>query len=145
MPIRASSKLDRHPAFLKRLVEHGEEQAEQLLAALRLAALRWQLRFEEVWEEALRTLKEEADADGAVEAVADLFAEDAVVALVPPEGSPAGGLQSNGRERLRDFLRWCLHKNFRIEQTRDYQAEGTSIRSWLRPTGRWRPQQTAVP
>ncbi len=66
--------------------------------------------------------------------MAALFAEDAVVAVVPPEGSSAGSLQSNGKERLRDFLRWCLHKNFRIEQTRDHQVEGTSIRSWLLAT-----------
>ena len=62
-PLGATSKLDRSPSFIRRMMGYGERRAEEFFAAL---------AFEEAW------------APGDPEAVLGFFAEDAEIRLGAP-------------------------------------------------------------
>jgi NTE family protein len=84
------SKLDRDPSFIGRLIEHGEERAEEFLVAL---------AFERAWM------------SGDVEATLGFFARDATLAF--PEREPITGAPA-----IRRFLRDHLTGDVTIDVTR---------------------------
>jgi NTE family protein len=106
----AVSKLDRDPAFIAGLIAHGEERADEFLAAL---------AFERAWMA------------GDVEAVLRCFAADARLASEPPfpRGEPVSGAPAVGR-----FLRERLAGGVAIDVTRK-QVAGDRV-TW---SARWRP------
>lgn len=87
------SKLDRDPSFIAGLIAHGEERAEEFLAAL---------AFERAWTA------------GDVEATASFFARDAVLASEAPfpEGEPITGAPA-----IRRFLRDQVERDVTIDVT----------------------------
>lgn len=76
----AASKLNRDPAFIRDLMLHGEQQAEEFLAAL---------AFERAW------------ASQDVAAVMELFAEDAELISAPPFPQPGS---HRGSQQVRQFV-----------------------------------------
>jgi NTE family protein len=92
----AVSKLDRDPAFLRTLREHGERQAQQFLAALAF---------------------ERAFADRDADAVAGMFAPGARVVT----GAPFAPGEHRG-ERLRDVVGELLDGGTRVDPTRKQVA-----------------------
>jgi NTE family protein len=105
------SKLDRDPSFIAGLIAHGEDRAEEFLAAL---------AFERAWTA------------GDVEATLDFFTHDAHITSHPPfphrkpiTGSPA----------IRRFLRDHLTRDVTIDVTRK-QIAGDSV-TW---SARWHPR-----
>ncbi|MGF1472858.1 MAG: patatin-like phospholipase family protein [Rubrobacteraceae bacterium] len=117
IPLHSSSKVNRNQAFLKRLIEHGEERAGRFLEIIP-----FQLRFETAWEESTRT--------GDERAVMDLFADDAVVRLIPPS-APTGYRLEYTKERLRDAIKWCLERKFYLDRSRNYRVEGEEMAFWI--------------
>jgi NTE family protein len=104
----AVSKLDRDPAFLTALVEHGERQAAEFLAALRF---------------------ERALADGDADAAAAMVAPGArVVTAAPLEPGEHRG------EALRDFLGALADGAARVDPTRK-QVAGDRVSWSLRVRG----------
>ena len=94
----AASKLNRDPRFIQDLMSHGEQQAEEFLAAL---------TFERAW------------INGDASAVMDLFTEDAELVCAPPF-SPAGSYR--GPARVRKFVREQLSRGFLIDLTHKHVA-----------------------
>lgn len=118
IPLYTSSKLDRDPSHIRKLMEHGGERAGHFLATLP-----FQNAFEAAWGRARR---DDVHLDG----VMDLFAEDAVVRLVPPSTRPESGMTLSGDE-IREALRWCLDGKANIEQSRDYGVSGETKSLWM--------------
>lgn len=128
IPLYTSSKLDRSPSHIDKLIRHGEERAAHFLEAIP-----FQLAFEAAWEKAARKRNEEN-----TNAIMDLFAEDAVVEIVPPADPSARGLSHaarrsiEGLETIRTQVEWCLKKNFNLEQSRDYHVHaGGRMSCWV--------------
>jgi NTE family protein len=129
-----SSKLDRNPVFIDRLMDHGQEQASHFLETMP-----FQLAFEAAWESALGALRSDQDTDmavkqEAVEAVMEFFADLAEIEVVPPLDSSARKLHCKGKEAIRGWVRWCLERNYNIEQTRDYRRAGKKTVWWMLAT-----------
>jgi NTE family protein len=112
----AASKLNRDPAFIAGLIDHGEARAEEFLVAL---------AFERAW------------AAGDVDATAGFFAEDArLVSRAPfPEHGP-----TRGAPAIRRFLRDHLTGDITIDVTRKHVA-GEHV-TW---SARWRPRDSTEP
>jgi NTE family protein len=110
------SKLDRDPSFIAGLIEHGEERAEEFLAAL---------AFERAWMA------------GDVEATLSFFSHDArVVSEAPfPDREPIAGAPA-----IRRFLRDHLTHDVTVDVTRK-QVAGDRV-TW---SARWRPRGATEP
>jgi NTE family protein len=93
-----ASKLNRDPRFIEDLMFHGEDRAEEFLAAL---------AFEEAWR------------GKDPEAVADFFAEDAE--LVSSAPFPGRGAYK-GRARIRSYVTEYLAEELRMDLTRKQVA-----------------------
>lgn len=94
-PLGATSKLDRSPSFIRRMMGYGERRAEELFAAL---------AFEEAW------------ASGDPEAVLGFFAEDAEIRLGAPFRDRAF---YRGEREVGDFVREYLANNdVRVDPTK---------------------------
>jgi NTE family protein len=94
-PLGATSKLDRSPSFMRRMMSYGERRAEEFFAAL---------AFEEAW----------ASCDP--EAVLGFFAEDAEIRLGAPFRDRAF---YRGEREVRDFVREYLANNdVRVDPTK---------------------------
>ena len=89
----AASKLNRDPLFIQNLMAHGEQQAEEFLAAL---------AFERAW------------ADEDVEAVMGLFAEDPELVSAAPFTGPG---RRRGPGQVRQFVRKQLSAGVRVDLT----------------------------
>ncbi|MBV9204262.1 MAG: patatin-like phospholipase family protein [Actinobacteria bacterium] len=89
----AASKLNRDPRFIQDLMSHGEQQAEEFLAAL---------AFERAW------LNQDAAA------VMELFAEDAELFAAPPFSQPG---HYRGADQLRTFVAGQLSRGVRMDLT----------------------------
>ena len=99
----------------------------------------FQLAFEAAWERALGALRSDQDTDmavqqEAVEAVMEFFTDLAEIEVVPPRGSSARKLHCKGKEAIRGWVRWCLERNYNIEQTRDYRRAGEKTVWWMLAT-----------
>lgn len=126
IPLYASSKLNRNPSFIRKLMDHGEKRAGEFLEATL-----FQTAFEAAWERAARERDEES-----VDAVIDLLAEDAILEFVPPAGSPAARQRVDGPEEIRSLVERGLEKGFTLEQSRDYHVspDGNTLSFWLLAT-----------
>ncbi len=116
-----ASKLNRNPRFLRTLIEQGEDQAAEFLAAL---------RFERTWD----------SADAA--ALVDFLADDAVVASAAPFNAlPA----TRDRARQRAFLTERLSAGVTIDHNRKQIVKRNHVTWRVRATsdGR-RAEGTAV-
>lgn len=89
----AASKLNRDPLFIRNLMAHGEQQAEEFLAAL---------AFERAW------------ADQDVTTVMGLFGADPEVVSAPPFTGPG---THRGSEEVRQFVRKLLAAGVRVDPT----------------------------
>ena len=89
----AASKLNRDPLFIQNLMSHGEQQAEEFLAAL---------AFERAW------------ADQDVDAVLRQFAEDAELVAAPPFSGPG---RHRGSEQVRQFVQKQPPAGVRVDLT----------------------------
>jgi NTE family protein len=127
--LSASSKLDRAPDFLAKLMRHGEGQAEHFLKAIP-----FQLAFEAAWEDALKAVREHKDTKEAVEAVLGFFTDQARIELVPPSGSSAPRVVREGKREIREWIERCLQDNFNLEQSRDYRVDGEGLSCWVLAT-----------
>jgi NTE family protein len=112
----AASKLNRDPAFIDALIDHGESRAAEFLAAL---------AFERAW------------AAGDIEATAGFLAEDARLRSEAPfpEHGPIQGARA-----IRRFLAEHLSGDIAIDVTRK-QIAGDRV-TW---SARWRPRDPAEP
>jgi hypothetical protein len=137
------SKLDRDATFIESLMDRdGPEEAESFLEALGAVS-----PFEKAWEKALRDKQSNTDIENIIDDVMDLFADQAQIKLVPPEGSSASEQcyvgKEEGEKSMREAVRRCLKGNFNLEQARYYRVDGkeTSCKeiSWwmLASTGRF--------
>lgn len=120
LPLPTSSKMDRSLAFVERLMDHGEERADHFLRIIP-----FQLRLEAAWEKAVKTKDEQA--------VMNLFAEDAIIRLVPP-ATPASDALTYTGEGLRKAVKQCLEQNFNLEQSRDYRTDTDTMACWVLAT-----------
>ena len=94
-PLGATSKLDRSPSFIRRMMGYGERRAEEFFAAL---------AFEEAW------------ASRDPEGVLGFFAEDAEIRLGAPFRDRAF---YRGEREVRDFVREYLANNdVRVDPTK---------------------------
>jgi NTE family protein len=96
----ATSKINRDPAFLRELLRHGEDAANEFLTAL---------RFEDAWRE--------RDPDSML----DFFADDSELvsaAPFPPHGPSRGAAAAD------DFLREHIAASIRVDLTRKQIARG---------------------
>jgi NTE family protein len=113
VPLDASSKLDRSPGLIEKLMNHGEEQAAQFLETSRkLSAL------ERAWEG-----KDE-------EAVMGLLAEDATIGFALSPSSPAEEVLYRGKQQIRGLVQRGLKNNLRIEQSRDHRLVAEEASCW---------------
>jgi hypothetical protein len=121
MSLDVSSKLDRSRSHIEELMEHGKKQARQFLEVIPS-----QIALEAAWDEALQKKQEKGVRN--LDAVMDLFVEEPVVELVPPDDHSSGRpsraerLQTSSSEEIREVLRWCLRNNLTLEQSRDYRC-----------------------
>lgn len=109
-----ASKLNRDPSFIRGLVAHGEERAEEFLAAL---------AFEDAWRA--------RDPDR----VMGFFAEDATLSSSPP--FPNRG-QFEGRREMRPFVLDLLSEDVRVDATKQ-QVAGDSV-TWTVRASRGNPE-----
>jgi NTE family protein len=94
----STSKLNRDPKFLRNLITHGEDQAEEFLAGL-------------AFERAL--------AGRELEAILGCFAEDAELRIESPFPEPG---RRRGRRQLRDFWESQLATGISVDLTRKQVA-----------------------
>jgi NTE family protein len=119
MYLDVPSKLDRSRPHIEELMEHGAEQADNFLQVISS-----QIAFEAAWDKALRN-KENVEN---VDAVMDFFVARPVIELMPPwdpsssQTSRDEGWKTDGPEKVRAVLDWCLAHNLTIEQSRDYRV-----------------------
>ncbi len=114
VPLDAASKLDRSLELIEKLMNHGEEQAALFLENVRkLSAL------EQAWE------------DRDVEAVMDLFAEEATIGFLLSPDSSAKEVRYRGKQEIRDLVRWGMRNNLRIAQSRDHRLVAEETSCWL--------------
>jgi NTE family protein len=114
IPLDASSKLDRSPGLIEKLMDHGEEQATLFLETSRkLSAL------ERAWE------------GKDVEVVMGLFAEDATIGFFLSPDSPAEEVRYRGKQQIRDLVKRGLKNNLSIEQARDHRLVAEEANCWL--------------
>jgi NTE family protein len=127
-PLDYSSKLNRDAAFTKELMDKdAKEEATPFLEAL--AALS---TFEEAWEKAQRDRQQaDIDIEDVARGVMNLFAEEAKIKLVPPEGSPASEQCYESDEDIRRWVQSCLERNFNLEQARYYRVDEEKISWWM--------------
>ena len=127
------SKLDRSRPNIRRLTEHGNCQAEHFLKAISILNT-----FQTAWEEALRTWAEarkasrggEQTLNAIADDVAKSFTGEAKIRLVPPHGSRFSERCYEGKN-MQECMKWCLTKNFHLEQARDYHVEGDKVSWWM--------------
>jgi NTE family protein len=89
----AASKLNRDPLFIQNLMSHGEQQAEEFLAAL---------AFEQAW------------AKQDVAAMMELFAEEPELVSAPPF---TGQGSHRGSQQVREFVQKQLSADIRLDLT----------------------------
>ena len=131
------SKLDRSRPNILRLTEHGSSQAEHFLKALSVLNT-----FQTAWEEALQAWAEarrvSQGGDQKLNAIADdvakTFTGEAKIRLVPPHGSHSSERCYKGKQAIQERVKWCLSKNFNLEQARDYHVEGVKVSWWMLAT-----------
>ena len=123
------SKLDRDATSIKKLMDHDSEKE----AAPFLQAVSTLYAFEQAWERALM-LTEQRNIDDAVDSVMDLLGDGAKIKLVPPTDSSASERCWDDEEKIRNKVRWCLRRNFSVEQTRYYRVEGDTFSWWMLAT-----------
>ena len=92
-PLAASSKLDRDPSFVQKMLRYGQRRAAELFTAL---------AFERAW--AARDL----------DTVAGFFAEDARIRLTWPSRER---ISFHGGERVRDFVQTRLTDQVQVDTT----------------------------
>ena len=114
LPLDASSKLDRSPGLIEKLMNHGEEQAALFLESSRKLSV-----LERVWE------------DKDVEAVMGLFAEDATIGFALSPDLSAEEVRYRGKQQIRDLVKRGLKNNLRIEQARDHRLVAEEASCWL--------------
>ena len=66
--------------------------------------------------------------------VAKVFTGEAKIRLVPPYGSPFFERCYEGKQAIQERVKWCLSKNFNLEQARDYHVEGVKVSWWMLAT-----------
>jgi NTE family protein len=93
-----ASKLNRDPGFIRELIDHGEAQAEEFLAAL---------AFEDAWRRR------------DPEAVLGCFADDAELVSAPPFPDPG---RHGGRQPIGRFVRRHLTTDLHVDPTRKQVA-----------------------
>ena len=106
-----ASKMNRDPGFIQDLISHGEDRAEEFLAAL---------AFEEAWRS--------RDPN----AITGFFADDAQIVSSAP--FPAGG-RHTGRTEIRSFVTEHLAKEVRVDLTRKQIARNGVAWKVRAPTG----------
>jgi NTE family protein len=94
------SKLNRNPSFIRRLMTHGDERAEQFLAAL---------AFEGAWR------------DKDVDSLMRFFSDDAVLVSARPFSSSRGA--RHGTEAIRAFIEQHITGDVVIDLTRKQTVE----------------------
>lgn len=110
----ASSKLDRSPELIEKLMDHGEEQAVLFLEAVRKLS-----ELDKAWE------------DKDVEAVMDVFTEEATIGFLLSPDSLAREVRYRGKQEIRDLVRQGLKNNLSVEQSRDHRLVGEQVVCWL--------------
>jgi NTE family protein len=136
LPLDYLSKLDRSFPNIRRLTEHGNSQAEHFLKALSILNT-----FQTAWDEALQAWAEARRASQGEEqklnviadVVAKTFTSEAKIRLVPPHGSRSCERCYKGKQ-IQERVKWCLSKNFNLEQARDYHVEGDKVSWWMLAT-----------
>jgi NTE family protein len=133
LPLDYLSKLDRSFPNIRRLTEHGNSQAEHFLKALSILNT-----FQTAWDEALQAWAEarrasqggEEKLNAVADDVAKTFTSEAKIRLVPPHGSRSCERCYKGKQ-IQERVKWCLSKNFNLEQARDYHVEGDKVSWWM--------------
>lgn len=95
-------------------MNHGEEQA-----ALFLETVRKLSDLEKAWE------------DKDVEAVMDLFTEEATIGFLLSPDSSAKEVRYRGKQEIRDLVKRGLRNNLRIEQSRDHRLVAEETNCWV--------------
>jgi NTE family protein len=114
LPLDASSKLDRSPGLIEKLMKHGEEQATLFLESSRKLSV-----LERAWED-----KDE-------EAVMGLFAEEATIGFALSPNSPGEEVRYRGKQQIRGLVQRGLKNKLRIEQARDHRLVAEEASCWL--------------
>jgi hypothetical protein len=114
LPLDASSKLDRSPALIEKLMDHGEEQATHFLETVHT-----QSALEKAWEAKN------------VEAVMAVFTENAEIRFLPPIDSSAHEVRYRGKQEIQDLVKRGLRKNLSLEQSRDHRLVGEKMICWM--------------
>ncbi len=109
-----SSKLDRSPELIEKLMNHGQEQAGLFLEAVRKLS-----ELDKAWE------------DKDMEAVMDLFTEDATIGFLLSPESLAKEVRYRGKQEIRDLVKRGLKNNLSVEQSRDHRLVGEQVVCWL--------------
>ena len=109
-----SSKLDRSPELIEKLMDHGEEQAVLFLEAVRKLS-----ELDKAWE------------DKDVEAVMDLFTEEETIGFLLSPDSLAREVSYRGKQEIRDLVKRGLKNNLSVEQSRDHRLVGDQVVCWL--------------
>src|SRR5215218_4882500 len=93
LPLDASSKLDRSPGLIEKLMNHGEEQAALFLESSRKLSV-----LERAWD------------DKDVEAVVGLFTEDATIGFALSPDLSAEEVRYRGKQQIRDLVKRGLEQ-----------------------------------
>ena len=114
VPLDAASKLDRSPELIEKLMNHGEEQATLFLETVYKLS-----KLDRAWE------------DRDVEAIMELFTEEATIEFLLSSDSSAKEVLYRGKQEIRDLVKRGLRNNLRIEQSRDHRLVAEETNCWL--------------